>query len=75
MSSEFMFDACTKCPFCEVGNLTPITWSGVFLGTTVSDLEGMKCDTCKAEPILTDQIKRNQIRIDVSRCSPIDEGI
>lgn len=52
-----------KCPICETGTLTPSTWSGVFLSVTVTDLECSLCDTCGADPILTDQILRNQKRI------------
>lgn len=58
-----------KCPVCEVGNLTPITWGAkfTFIDKYIDGLEGMKCDTCDAEPILTDQIQRNEVKIDAAR--------
>jgi hypothetical protein len=57
----------TECPLCERGSLTPKTWTGVFRKVTVTGLECNSCDTCDAEPILTDQIRRNQVRIQNAR--------
>jgi hypothetical protein len=51
------------CPVCDVGILTPITWGDVFRGVRVDGLEGNSCNHCGADPILMDQIKRNQDRI------------
>jgi hypothetical protein len=60
-----------KCPWCEVGNLTPVVWGAkfTFIDKPVEGLEGMKCDTCDAEPILTDQIRRNEVKIDAARAA------
>jgi hypothetical protein len=64
----------TECPLCEIGTLTPRTWSGVFGNITVAGLEGHTCDKCDAEPILTDQIRRNQERIANARATGVAEN-
>jgi HTH-type transcriptional regulator/antitoxin MqsA len=57
----------TVCPVCEQGRLTAglhneeIRHDGATI--LVRDLEYCRCDTCGADPVLTEQIKRNQIRI------------
>jgi HTH-type transcriptional regulator/antitoxin MqsA len=57
----------TVCPVCDEGRLTAglhneeISHDGVTL--LVRDLEYCRCDACGADPVLTEQIKRNQIRI------------
>jgi HTH-type transcriptional regulator/antitoxin MqsA len=63
-----------ECPFCEQGQLTPEIYDDEFQynGSTVAvrGLERHSCNVCNAEPILKDQIKRNQIRItDAKRVS------
>jgi HTH-type transcriptional regulator / antitoxin MqsA len=56
-----------ECPFCEQGQLTPEVYVDEFQyngsSVTVRGLERHRCNVCAAEPILKDQIKRNQIRI------------
>jgi HTH-type transcriptional regulator / antitoxin MqsA len=55
------------CPICGRGSLSAETYSDEIRHNdqtlVVSDLEGSRCDTCNADPVLTEQIKRNQIRI------------
>lgn len=55
------------CPMCEAGTLTPVTFAEDFehRGTTlhVEGLEAYECDTCGADPVLQEQILRNQTRI------------
>lgn len=52
---------------CETGKLTPITLSDSFtykgLSIQVDDLQGMLCENCGADPILTEQILFNQEKI------------
>ena len=56
-----------NCPVCEAGALTPesheieIEYGGARL--PIRNLEGYRCASCGADPILTDQIKRNQAKI------------
>jgi HTH-type transcriptional regulator/antitoxin MqsA len=56
-----------ECPFCEQGQLTPETYDDEFPynggSVAVHGLERCRCNVCRAEPILKDQIKRNQRRI------------
>lgn len=62
-----MADQNTLCPMCDVGHLSPITYTmridyhGQPL--VVEGLEANQCDTCGADPVLEDQIRRNQRRI------------
>lgn len=55
------------CPVCGEGTLTPETYSeqmehnGKLL--TVSGLERYRCSQCDADPVLRDQIRRNQVRL------------
>ena len=55
------------CPVCEQGVLSPQVYSDDILhvGKTlrVDNLERYLCDACGADPVLTDQIRRNQVRI------------
>lgn len=55
------------CPMCETGQLRPITFSDSFTyknrSITVDGLQGMLCDNCGADPILTEQIFSNQEKI------------
>lgn len=51
------------CPTCELGTLKPVTWSAVFRGVKVEDLEGYNCSHCGSDPIYLAQIKRNEARI------------
>jgi HTH-type transcriptional regulator/antitoxin MqsA len=55
------------CPQCEKGHLLPSKWADDFQhnGKTVRvvDLECYICDRCGADPVFTDQIRRNQLKI------------
>lgn len=55
------------CPQCEKGQLAASTWDDDFRhgdGTIhVDGLECYVCDQCGADPVFTDQIRRNQRRI------------
>jgi len=55
------------CPVCEQGVLTPQVYSDDIqhVGKTlrVDNLERYLCSACGADPVLTDQIRRNQVRI------------
>jgi HTH-type transcriptional regulator/antitoxin MqsA len=55
------------CPVCEQGSLHAEIYSDEFQHNgkplRVTDLERYRCDRCGADPVLTDQIKRNQLRI------------
>jgi HTH-type transcriptional regulator/antitoxin MqsA len=57
----------TVCPVCEQGHLTAEVYVGEVQHNgsqlSVSGMERCRCDTCGADPVLVDQIKRNQIRI------------
>jgi HTH-type transcriptional regulator/antitoxin MqsA len=62
------------CPVCEHGRLSPEIYTEEFphkgAMLLVEGLERCRCDSCGSDPVLTDQIKRNQIRIsDVRRRS------
>lgn len=55
------------CPVCERGSLVAEKYSDDFRhngsSLRVDDLERYRCGVCGADPVLTDQIKRNQLRI------------
>jgi HTH-type transcriptional regulator/antitoxin MqsA len=55
------------CPVCEQGALSPQVYSDDFQhagkSLRVDGLERYLCDVCGADPILTDQIRRNQVRV------------
>lgn len=55
------------CPMCEKGILTPITFADDFeyceSTVHVEHLEANICDVCGADPILKEQILRNEARI------------
>ena len=55
------------CPVCDRGSLVAEKYSDDFRHNStlvrVDDLERYRCVACGADPILTDQIKRNQLRI------------
>lgn len=55
------------CPVCEQGSLRAEVYSAEFQHNgkplVVDGLERNRCDACEADPVLTDQIKRNQLRI------------
>lgn len=55
------------CPMCETGKLTPVTFTDSFtykgLSILVEGLQGMLCENCGADPILTEQILFNQEKI------------
>lgn len=55
------------CPVCEAGTLTPVTFDDFFTykGQTIAvrDLQGMHCENCDANPIMTTQILFNQHKI------------
>lgn len=55
------------CPQCQQGHLTPSKWADDFQhsGETVRvvGLECYICDHCGADPVFTDQIRRNQLKI------------
>ena len=55
------------CPVCERGTLSAERYSEQIQhngkSLTVEDLERCRCDTCDADPVLTEQIRRNQVRI------------
>ena len=57
----------SSCPACETGTLTPELYTDTLGAVTVVGLERSRCDTCKAAPILADQIKRNQVRLGAAR--------
>ncbi len=52
------------CPICDTGALSPVTFDDFFDFNgdkiLVEGLEGSLCDTCGADPILRNQILRNQ---------------
>lgn len=56
-----------QCDECGIGTLSPATWEGTFrhgdASVTVSGLECHRCSHCGADPVFTDQIRRNQTRI------------
>lgn len=56
-----------SCEECDAGTLHPSTWAADFRhgsGTVrVAGLECYTCDRCGADPVFTDQIRRNQRRI------------
>ena len=55
------------CPQCETGHLVASAWEDDFRhGDStihVADLECYVCDLCGADPVFTDQIRRNQVKI------------
>ena len=55
------------CPQCETGQLQPSTFEDDFNhgdGTLhIGDLECYVCDSCGADPVFTNQIRRNQLKI------------
>ena len=55
------------CPVCERGTLSAERYTEQIQhngkSVTVQDLERYRCDTCGADPVLTEQIRRNQVRI------------
>jgi len=57
----------TTCTECGIGELTPSTWNmDVRHGDTTIRVEGLECFVCGhcgADPVFTDQIRRNQLRI------------
>jgi len=56
----------TVCPVCEEGRLTEEVYQGEIQHNgaklMVIGLERCRCDTCGADPVLVEQIKRNQVR-------------
>jgi len=62
-----MIEKMTLCPVCDSGKLDTRTYSDTFKHNgqplQVHGLEGCECAVCGADPILPDQIKRNQARI------------
>lgn len=64
----------TICPICEEGHLSPATHELAIRhgdqNITVRELEHSVCDACGEEPVLTEQIRRNQRKIaDAKRCA------
>lgn len=55
-----------ECPMCEVGKLTRTTYQSEFHKQLLT-LECCKCDNCTEIIILTDQIKRNQVKFNRAR--------
>src|SRR5690625_613092 len=59
------------CPVCEKGHLTPQTYSEEleYRGKTlrVDGLEGYLCDTCGADPVFEDQIRRGDAKFQDAR--------
>lgn len=55
------------CPACEEGHLTESHYEGDFkhngVVIHVADLECYICDTCGADPVFEDQIRRNHLKI------------
>lgn len=55
------------CPVCEQGSLVPETYTEQIQhnGRTllVAGLERCRCTNCDADPVSTDQIRRNQVRL------------
>src|SRR5690606_27670578 len=55
------------CPVCDVGSLTAATFDDRFdhngSPLRVEGLERYECDTCGADPIFPDQVRRNHSRI------------
>ncbi len=55
------------CPICDVGSLKAARYSGLFSHNgrkiLVEGLEKYECSECDGDPILTDQVRRNQIKI------------
>ncbi len=64
----------TICPICKEGHLSPATHELAIRhgdqNITVRELEHSVCDACGEEPVLTEQIRRNQRKIaDAKRCA------
>jgi HTH-type transcriptional regulator/antitoxin MqsA len=59
------------CPVCEKGRLTPQTYSEEFCHggkvLRVDGLEGYQCDTCGADPVFEDQIRRGHAKYQDAR--------
>ena len=59
------------CPVCEKGRLTPQTYSEEFRHggkvLRVDGLEGYQCDTCGADPVFEDQIRRGHVKYQDAR--------
>jgi HTH-type transcriptional regulator/antitoxin MqsA len=59
------------CEECGVGRLQPATWESDFKhgdgSVHVAGLECYRCDQCGADPVFTDQIRRNQLKITDAR--------
>ncbi|MBB1062085.1 type II toxin-antitoxin system MqsA family antitoxin [Marilutibacter spongiae] len=55
------------CTECGSGTLHPATWESDFrhgdVMLHVADLECYRCNMCGADPVFTDQIRRNQLKI------------
>jgi HTH-type transcriptional regulator/antitoxin MqsA len=55
------------CPVCDEGSLTRETYAEQIRHNgkdlTVVGLERCRCDSCDADPVLTDQIRRNQVKL------------
>lgn len=55
------------CPLCEEGELRPVVYAENYRhgnGTVlVEGLEGCECPVCGGQPVLTEQIRRNQVRV------------
>lgn len=55
------------CPVCEEGHLHEARFAGDFKHgdrtVHVDDLECYRCDTCGADPVLQDQIRRNHLKV------------
>lgn len=55
------------CTECGEGTLHPATWEAVFGkgddAVRVIGLECYRCDSCGADPVFADQIRRNQLKI------------
>jgi hypothetical protein len=53
-----------QCIVCDEGELTPMTYNWELRdGTAVYGLECYQCDLCGADPVMPDQIERNEVRI------------
>lgn len=64
-----------SCPMCEEGKLTPYTYVDWFLGVRVEGLEANTCSNCPSQPIMKQQILRNQDRLKAARDTQAEGGI
>lgn len=59
------------CGECGVGHLKASEWESEFesggVPFRVAGLECYRCDHCGADPVFTEQIRRNERRIDLAR--------